>query len=451
MNLDDNTIVAVATPPGEGALSIIRISGQESFYVIDKIFKGKKKILDCESHTIHYGKIFNSKNEIIDDVLVSVFRAPNSYTGEDSIELSTHGNPLISQKIIELLLSLGVRIAEPGEFTKRAFLNKKFDLVQAEAVAEVINSRTEASLKGSRNQLNGLLSEKIKLLRESLISISSIVELELDFAEEELEFISLTDLKIKINSVLEEITKLMDTFSFGKIIRDGVNLAIVGAPNVGKSSLLNYLLKESRAIVSTIPGTTRDIIREEVSIDGILFRIFDTAGLRSTDNLIEKEGVERSRQAIQNADIVLFLNDAQIGIDEDVKNEIFALAKSENVVSVLNKIDLSGGRFKSIDHYISVKTGQGLDELLDILTQKALKGKNYSEKTAIVSSLRHYEALSRANNFLKKAIISVDQKMSGEFISTDLRLAVNSLEEIIGIITTDDILNDIFSKFCVGK
>lgn len=451
MNLDDDTIVAVATPAGEGALSIIRISGPDSFSVTDKIFKGKKKTIDCESHTIHYGKIFNSKNEIIDDVLISVFRAPNSYTGEDSVELSTHGNPLILQKIIELLLSLGLRIAEPGEFTKRAFLNKKFDLVQAEAVAEVINSRTEASLKGSRNQLNGLLSEKIKLLRDSLISISSMVELELDFAEEELEFISLTDLKMKINSVLEELTKLMDTFSFGKIIRDGVNLVIVGAPNVGKSSLLNYLLKESRAIVSTVPGTTRDIIREEVSIDGILFRLFDTAGLRSTDNIIEKEGVERSRQAIQNADIVLFLNDAQIGIDEDVKNEIFALTKSENVVSVLNKIDLSGGKIKSIDHYISVKTGKGLGELLDILTQKALKGKNYSEKTAIVSNLRQYEALSRANNFLKKAITSVDQKMSGEFISTDLRLAVSSLEEIIGVITTDDILNDIFSKFCVGK
>jgi len=297
-NLED-TIIALATPPGVGAISVIRLSGPHSIKAADSVFTGKIRLIDAHTHTIHYGNILDDA-EIVDDVLVSVFKAPNSYTGEDCIEISSHGSPLISQKIISVILnSSDVRPAEPGEFTKRAFLNGKMDLTQAEAVADLINSRTSISLRGFRNQLDGLLSSKVSFLRKGLIDISSFIELELDFAEEDIEFVQRTHLIEKIDKILSEIENLLSSYSFGKIVRDGINIAIVGEPNVGKSSLLNYLLKESRAIVSEIPGTTRDTIREEVSIDGFLFRLYDTAGLRASDDIIEKEGIERSHEAVR--------------------------------------------------------------------------------------------------------------------------------------------------------
>ena len=287
-SLENDTIAALATPVGEGAISVIRVSGSESLNVLDKIFRGRMKLSQVPPHTIHYGKIISENDEVIDDVLVSIFISPNSYTGEDSAEVSTHSSPIIVKKIIELLISYGVRLAEPGEFTKRAFLNGKIDLAQAEAVADVINARTEASLRGARNRLDGVLSQKVDELRSGLLTVSSLLELELDFAEEDLEFMSSHEALERIDRIIQEIDLLLKTYSFGRVIREGVNVAIVGKPNVGKSLLLNYILKESRAIVSEIPGTTRDIIREEVSIDGILFRLFDTAGIRLTKDTIEK-------------------------------------------------------------------------------------------------------------------------------------------------------------------
>ena len=273
IEIKEDTIIALATPPGVGAISVIRLSGINSFDAIDMVFSGKVKIADAKSHTIHYGNIIEN-DEIIDDVLVSVFRAPNSYTAEDIVEISSHGNPVITQKIISMIVSNAeVRLAEPGEFTKRAFLNGKIDLTQAEAVADLINSRTSVSARGARNQMDGLLSAKVNMLRKRLIDLSSFVELELDFAEEDVEFVRRDELAGKINEILVEIEDLLESYSFGKVIRDGINVAIVGEPNVGKSSLLNYLLKESRAIVSDIPGTTRDIIREEIAIDGSLFKL----------------------------------------------------------------------------------------------------------------------------------------------------------------------------------
>ena len=448
---DEDTITAIATPQGVGAISVIRVSGPKSFQVIDKIFKGKKKISESQSHTIHYGKIFSSSDEVLDDVLVSVFRQPHSYTGEDSVEISTHGSPLIAQKIIEVLLDNDVRLAEPGEFTKRAFLNNKMDLAQAEAVADVINSRTEASLRGARNQLDGLLSKKINFLREELINISSLVELELDFAEEDIEFVSFEEISMKINNIVKEIDILLESYSFGKVIRDGVNVAIVGKPNVGKSSLMNYILKESRAIVSHIPGTTRDVIREEASIDGILFRFFDTAGIRSTSDEIEKEGVNRSREAVKNADVVIFINDVVSGFAVDVYNEILELQNEKKVIKVVNKIDLRNPENIYADVYISAKTGKGINELLKLLKEKALGSQTYTEKTAVVSNLRHFNALKKAKESLLMALDSINKKMSGEFIAVDLRNAENHLGEIIGKVTTDDILNNIFSNFCIGK
>ena len=451
MQLDNDTIVALATQAGVGAISVIRVSGSESISVSDQIFRGKTKLVDCLTHTIHYGKVFDSNNELIDDVLISVFRNPNSYTGEDSVEISTHGNSLITQKIIYALVRSNVRLAEPGEFTKRAFLNGKLDLAQAEAVADVINSRTEAALRGARNQLDGLLSQKVDLLREILINTSSLIELELDFAEEDVEFMSLKEILKNIEAIEIEIDALLKTYSFGRVIKDGVNVALVGKTNVGKSSLLNYLLKEARAIVSEIPGTTRDIIREDLSIDGILFKLFDTAGIRVTEDVVEKEGVIRSREAVKNADIVLFMNDVIGGFSSDLYNQLLEITSDERIIKVMNKIDLNRTETFRADVKISAKTGEGIEELFSIMKEKAVGTQSYTEKTAIVSNLRHFDALNRAKENLQYARKSIDEKLTGEFIAVDLRNAENALSEIIGKVTTEDILNNIFTKFCVGK
>ena len=446
----EDTIVALATPAGIGAISVIRLSGPDSFSAADNIFAGSVKLSDAKSHTINYGKV-ELHDEIIDDVLVSVFRAPNSYTGEDSIEISTHGSQLVVKKIIEALLSTNVRFAEPGEFTKRAFLNGKMDLAQAEAVVDVINSRTEASLRGARNQLDGILSAKVDSLREMLINSSSMLELELDFAEEDLEFLPKDKVVGRIDEITSEIDKLIKSYAFGKVIRDGVNVALVGKPNVGKSSLLNYMLKESRAIVSETPGTTRDVIREEFSVDGILYRLFDTAGIRLTEDAIEKEGVVRSREAVKNADVVIFLNDVSEGFSEELYSELIGLASEERILKVVNKIDLNPDNNIKSDVQISAKTGEGIESLFSKMKEKAIGSENYSEKGAVVSNLRHFKALEKTNEHLNKAKESVKAGMSGEFIAVDLRNAESSLGEIIGKVTNDDILNNIFSKFCIGK
>jgi tRNA modification GTPase len=448
---NEDTITALATAAGEGAISVIRISGKNSISAMDAIFSSSKKLSEVQPSSIHYGKVLDSSGEIIDDVLVSVFHSPNSYTGEDSIEVSTHGSQLIVKKIIEELLKQDVRLAEPGEFTKRAFLNGKMDLAQAEAVVDIINSRTEASLRGARNQLDGLLSKKVDSLRESLINASSMIELELDFAEEDLEFMSLSEVELKVDKVTKEIDSLLESYKFGRVIKEGINVALVGKPNVGKSSLLNYILKESRAIVSSIPGTTRDVIREEVSIDGILFRLFDTAGIRITNDEIEKEGVERSREAVKNADLVLFVNDASVGYSGDLYNELIKLNTTERIISVGNKVDLTEDRNENFHLFVSALDGTGIKSLLDKMIELTIGSHNYSENTAVVSNIRHYDALRKSREMLVKAKESIRSQMTGEFISVDLRNSENALGEVIGKVTTDDILNNIFSKFCIGK
>lgn len=450
MNLQEDTIAALATPAGVGAIAVIRVSGDKSIESINKIFIGKD-LSTVASHTIHYGKIITSEKEIIDDVLISIFKKPNSYTGEESVEISTHGNPLISQKIINELVKLDVRIAEPGEFTKRAFLNGKLDLAQAEAVAEVISARSDASLKGARNQLDGMLSQKVNELRTRLINSSSLVELELDFAEEDIEFVQKEQLIKMIKEIVDEIDELLSTYTFGRVIRDGVNVALVGVPNVGKSSLLNYFLKEARAIVSSIPGTTRDIIREEMFIDGILFRIFDTAGIRLSEDVIEIEGVSRSREAVKNADLVLFLNDVNHKISTELYDELKQFTKQEQILIIVNKIDLKESEIKSADAYISAKTGEGMEQLFSKLKEKALGRAHYTEKTAIVTNIRHFNNLQKAKLHLLNAVESAQNNFSGEFISVDLRNAESALGEIIGEVTSDDILNNIFMNFCIGK
>lgn len=450
--MKEDTIVALATPAGVGAISVIRVSGPQSFWAVDNIFNGKTKIDDAASHTLHYGDIKNQDDEHIDDVLVSVFRAPNSYTGEDSVEISTHGNPLITQRIIDLLISTSnIRLAEPGEFTKRAFLNNRLDLAEAEAVADVINSRTEASLRGARNQLDGMLSQKVKELRAQLLNSSSFVELELDFAEEDIEFVNQNELLKRIDSIIIEIDTLLESYDFGRVIRDGVNVAIVGRPNVGKSSLLNYILKESRAIVSEIPGTTRDVIREEVSIEGILFRLFDTAGIRISEDTIEKEGILRSQETVRTADVVIFLEDVEQSESRDLYLDLLNFTSPNKIIKVLNKIDLFKESPKPTDVKISAKTGEGIENLFIKLKEIAIGSESYTEKTAIVTNLRHHNCLKKSRENLINARESILKKMSGEFISVDLRNAEMNLAEIIGEMTSEDILNNIFMKFCIGK
>ena len=443
--------MALATPPGIGAISVIRLSGPNSIPAIDNVFSGKIKIKEAKSHTIHYGNIVEN-DEIIDDVLVSVFKAPNSYTAEDSIEISTHGSPLIAQKIISLIINNGeVRLAEPGEFTKRAFLNSRIDLTQAEAVADIINSRTLVSLRGARNQLGGLLSSRVVSLRERLVNVSSFIELELDFAEEDIELVRRNDLYSKIIDILVEIKGLLDSYTFGKVIRDGINVAIVGEPNVGKSSLLNYLLKESRAIVSEIPGTTRDTIKEEISVDGILIRLYDTAGIRFSKDEIEKEGVERSRDTVRNADLILFVGDVNVGFADSLSTELRELNSSVKIIKILNKTDLGVNKTFFEDFKISVKTGDGMTQLLEGLKKSALSEGAYTEKDAIVTNIRHYNYLVKAEENLKKALKTISENYSGEFLASDFRAAEIALAEIIGEVTPEEILNNIFSKFCIGK
>lgn len=450
-NLNDDTITAIATPAGVGAIAVIRISGSKAIDIADAVFRGKKGLKDCTSHTIHYGKLVDSSGNSIDDVLISIFKAPNSYTGEDCIEVSTHGNQLILKKIVEILVEKGVRIAEPGEFTKRAYLNNRMDLTQAEAVLDVITSRTEASLLGARNQLDGLLSKKVQELRQMLLDTASFVELELDFAEEDIELIDNSELRNRINKIIEEIDKLLNTYNFGKVIREGVNVALVGKPNVGKSSLLNYILKESRAIVSHIPGTTRDIIREDISIDGILFRLYDTAGIRVSEDEIEKEGVIRSRNAVKEADIVLLIEDIFPNGNDNLVNEISSITKPEKILRIINKIDLDRNPTKNGDVFISALTGEGIEKLFSKLKETALGSSNYTEKSAIVSNIRHYDCLKKSKENLENSLKSVENRLSGEFIALDIRNAALSLGEIIGEVTSDDVLNNIFSKFCIGK
>ncbi len=418
--------------------------------MIDKIFKGKKKLSDADTHTLHYGLITEGSSTI-DDVVVSVFRKPNSYTGEDVIEITSHGNPFIQRKILELLIAGGARAAEPGEFTRRAYLNNRIDLAQAEAVADVINSSSQASLRGARNQLDGLLSSKVKTLRDGLVETSSLIELELDFSEEDIILIDKSEIAGKIERIKAEIENLLKSFSFGKILRDGVNIAIAGKPNTGKSSLLNYLLRESRAIVSSIPGTTRDIIREDIIIDGFLFRLFDTAGIRSSVDEIEVEGVLRSRNAVKNADLTVFMYDSSEEFPEDLYRELLEVIDRKKLIIVQNKIDLPHIDGPLTDVKISAKTGEGIEKLLHSIKDRAFVNSNYTEKSIIVTNIRHKDCLVRAQDFLEKANISCRQNLSGEFIAADMRNAVEILSEIIGEITTNDILNNIFKNFCIGK
>lgn len=458
-----DTICAMATPPGIAAISVIRVSGERSFDITGEIFRAatnRFSLKEAPTHTLHFGTIYNG-DDLIDEVLLSVFRNPKSYTGEDSVEISCHGSPYIQQKIIELLLSKGARLATPGEFTMRAFLNGKFDLSQAEAVADLIASQSKYAHDLAINQMRGGFSQKIRELRSELINFASLIELELDFAEEDVEFADRSNLNQILTGLKSEIRSLLKSFSVGNVLKTGIPVAIIGKPNVGKSTLLNTILQEEKAIVSEVPGTTRDTIEDTIVIEGIAFRFIDTAGLRLSDDKIETMGIERTYEKIKHAKILLFVFDVSAGNEEDVKeilDEHSHLLRdtSKKVILIGNKIDelveIPQGFKDLVEHetiFVSAKRKQNINMIADSLV-KSVDLSQVSDNT-IVSNARHYEALSKSMEAIREIERGFENNIPSDLIAIDIRQALHHLGSITGEISTDEILGNIFGKFCIGK
>ena len=448
---NQDTICALATPNGIGAIGIIRLSGEKSLEIVSAVFS--KSLKECKTHTVHFGTIKNAEGELIDEVLVTLFEHGKSFTGEESVEISCHGSTYIQQKIIAALIEQGCRLAKPGEYTQRAFLNGKLDLSQAEAVADLIASQSKSAHDIALKQLRGNFSSELKDLREKLIHFASLVELELDFAEEDVEFADRSELRTLVTEVLAYIQRLARSFELGNAIKNGVPVAIVGAPNTGKSTLLNQLLGEDRAIVSDIEGTTRDVIEEVLNIEGINFRLIDTAGIREGAEEIEAMGIERSKAKIEQASIVLCLadgtNDTSVASVWVWVEELTGEHPSKKVAFVVNKMDQVNG-FDGKGLHISAKTGDGIDALKAWLVD-AVKGDFNMADETIVSNARHHEALVKTAETLEKAKIGLEEGITGDFVAMDIRQAMFHLGSITGDISTDDLLGNIFSKFCIGK
>lgn len=455
-NEKEDTIVALATPPGIGAIGVIRLSGPQAISIANLVFKGKD-LLAQASHTIHFGKVMDGK-VVLDEVLVAVFVAPRSFTKENVVEISSHGSPYILQKIINLLISQGARLAKAGEFTKRAFMNGQFDLAQAEAVADLINADSEASHMAAMNQMRGGFSEKIKSLREELIHFASMIELELDFAEEDVEFADRDQLRALIISLQKEISLLIESFSLGNVIKNGVPTVIAGKPNAGKSTLLNTLLNEEKAIVSDIPGTTRDFIEDEIHINGISFRFIDTAGIREARDKIEALGIERTFAKMKAASVIIYLIDLLEETLEEILNEKEKLdALGIPYLFVGNKTDkVEAEQLEKLEiHFpdiilISAAKDQHIDHLKSRLTQLVHLDKFRTGDT-IVTNIRHIESLTNTQKALDDTIEGIHRHVTGDFLAMDIRQSLHHLGEITGEITTEDLLGNIFSKFCIGK
>src|SRR5436190_6215166 len=452
----DDTIVALATPPGIGAIGVIRLSGNKAFEIIDQLFNSKR-LSEQPSHTLHVGFIKDGET-VIDEVVVSIYKDPRSYTGEDLVEVSGHGSPYVLQQIINACLKRGARLAKPGEFTQRAFLHGKLDLTQAEAVADLIASNTDISQKAALHNIRGGFSLQLKELRERLIRFSALIELELDFSQEDVEFADRKQLHELIDEVDSVTTSLINSFQLGNVIRNGVSVAIIGKPNAGKSTLLNALLNEDRAIVSDIPGTTRDTIEEVINIDGILFRLIDTAGIRHhTSDIIESMGVEKSLDKMKTADLVLYLFDVDDNFKE-INSLQDELKKRElKFLLVANKTDrqdesIAREKFSSLDNivFISAKNNRHLEVLKERMVDKIISGEVRSEDT-IVTNARHYHALKEVAKSLADIKSGLDSKLAGDLLALDIRRGLHYLGEITGEITNEDQLDYIFSKFCIGK
>ena len=459
----DKTIAAIATPIGEGAISVIRVSGEAAFQKVSSRFKGKQDLTKAKSHTVHFGLIVDNQKRTLDEVICTVYRAPKSFTGENTIEISCHGGIHVTRRVLESILETGVYPAEPGEFTQRAFLNGKIDLSQAEAIADLIQAQSDKARQTSLDQLEGVLSRQIHIVREQLVQSLGLLELELDFSEENIELID----RIKVENLFKleilEIDQLLKTYKYGKVCREGVRVALVGIPNAGKSSLLNTLLKEDRAIVTNIPGTTRDFIEEKMTIAGVLFRMIDTAGLRETEESIEKEGVNRTWKVIQKADIIVFVHDCtKLMVQDEVKYIESILKENKNnqeIIIANNKVDLQNKilPLQRISEKISVidtsaSNNADVERLKDELFKKVLDNAQIeSSESVIITNERHYSALLNAKKSLTAALDSLKKGKSEEFVAIDLRVTIDSIGEIIGLVTTEDIINNIFSKFCIGK
>jgi len=453
-------IAAIATPIGEGGISVIRISGLNAISLTNKIFEGKD-LTQKKAYTVHFGKLVDKNGQMIDEVLATIFRSPYSYTGEDTVEISCHGGVLITQAVLERILEVGAKAAEPGEFTRRAFLNGKLDLSQAEAVADLIHAKSGKAAKNAGKQLEGALGKHIQAFRQEIIDAAAMVELELDFIEEDVEFANKEQLVMLLKKVNAEIDKLLKTYESGRLVRDGVKTAFVGRPNAGKSTLLNALTGYDRAIVSAIAGTTRDTIDTEWSYEGIRFVLTDTAGLRETKDVIEAEGIKRSEKAIKEADIIVFLHDSTQVFTELERIEIAKYRALNSTVpfilvgtkrALLNK-ELAKAASSRIEFDLQVSAVEniGLDQLKGLLKQRAIEGKSLDDEGLLVTSTRHRDVLEKAKLHISQALEGLDKGMTGDFISIDLRAALNTLGTLTGQITTEDLLGSIFSRFCIGK
>lgn len=457
-------IAAVSTPAGVGGIAVIRLSGKGSIELVDTVFRSSldKKLTDQKANTIHFGSIV--KNETtLDEVLVSIFRSPASFTGEDSVEISCHGSIYIQQSILQLLLDKGATLAQAGEFTQRAFLNGKMDLSQAESVADLIASTSAATHRLALNQMRGGFSHKLVELRTDLVNFASLIELELDFSEEDVEFANRENLKHLATQIREEIGRLAHSFSLGNVVKTGIPVAIIGETNTGKSTLLNLLLKEEKAIVSDIHGTTRDVIEDTINIDGLLFRLIDTAGIRDTDDVVETLGIERTFKKLEQATIVLWVVDAETEDERTLSlaRKVLPLAEGKKLILVFNKVDIIPAARKQnkeqllIDAipdriFISAKYHQGTDDLQKILVEAA-NIPEFGEHDIVVTNLRHYEALTKAQTAIERVCAGLDEGISSDFIAQDIRECMHYLGEITGQISTDEILGNIFGKFCIGK
>jgi len=460
MHFDKDTIVALATAPGTAAIAVIRLSGTSAFDICNSVFTDKngfpKKLSLQKSHKLHYGWIC-SDNSLIDEVIISIFKAPHSYTGENTVEISCHGSVFIQQKIIQVLINSGARPAKAGEFTLRAFLNRKLDLPQAEAVADLIASDSQASHLLALNQMRGGVSQKINTFRQQLIHFASLIELELDFNEEDIEFANRSDLKQLVGDLQNEIQPIILSFKEGDVLKNGIPIAIVGKPNVGKSTLLNALLDEEKAIVSPIPGTTRDAIEDEIIIEGVRFRFIDTAGIRNTTDEIESIGVSKTFQKIKHASVVIYMFDVM----EITPDELLQSISELNVKQILvvgNKIDCLNGTEltkKFIDRipeiiYISAKQRINIHQISNRLTE-LYSIDVINKNDTVLTNARHFEALKKTSTALERVNNGLNSNLTGDLLAADIRNALLHIGEITGEITTDDLLENIFNKFCIGK
>lgn len=458
---NQDTIIALATPNGLGAISVLRISGKESISVTEKVFKAKnnKLLSKQDSHTVHLGHLIK-KGHQLDEVLVTLFKGPHSYTGENTIEISCHGSIYIQKEIINLFIDNGIRVANPGEFTLRAFLNGKMDLNQAEAVADLIASENEGSHKLAMQQMKSGFSDDLKKLRAELLHFSSMIELELDFSQEDVEFVERDEFKKLTNKIKLELNTLINSFQSGNVLKNGISVAIAGKPNAGKSSLLNTLLNDEKAIVSDIPGTTRDSIEDSLIIQGINFRFTDTAGLRETTDFIESKGIEKTINKIKNAKILLYLFDANDTNVNEIKSSINNFKRDDlSIILVRNKIDLINQNSKLLDNIKSISKSQLLEiEATDVKSVESLKIRLINEvellnpyTDIIISNSRHYEALIKALRAIEEVNEGLVDNVSGDLLSVDIRRSIDHLSEITGEITNDDVLGNIFANFCIGK